>query len=199
MIPVWGSGREAVADFQEGDYVGAGVNGLAAASDLFLAGAAGRGAFKLVAGAGAHYAKKKGIEAGSIEGLAAGLRQLQKDAALLSKPTRTGKPPWNYERVQPRMKRYGLVKDGEELHHWAAPQGGWGKDVPNILKNNPLALHPMPKQAHQLTHNNLPSQNLQRYGAIQRYVEGTPTWAKVGTAGAGAHAAGAAKRLDDRR
>lgn len=43
LIPVWGSGREAIADFQEGDYVGAGINGAAAASDLFLAGAAGKG------------------------------------------------------------------------------------------------------------------------------------------------------------
>jgi len=42
LIPVWGSGREAVADFQEGDYVGAALNGGLAASDLFLAGAAGK-------------------------------------------------------------------------------------------------------------------------------------------------------------
>ncbi|MFZ4066841.1 MAG: amidohydrolase family protein [Phenylobacterium sp.] len=39
LIPVWGSGREAVADFQEGDYAGAALNGALAASDLFLAGA----------------------------------------------------------------------------------------------------------------------------------------------------------------
>ena len=38
LIPVWGSGREAVADFQEGDYAGAALNGALAASDLFLAG-----------------------------------------------------------------------------------------------------------------------------------------------------------------
>lgn len=37
LIPVCGSGREAVADFQEGDYAGAALNGALAASDLFLA------------------------------------------------------------------------------------------------------------------------------------------------------------------
>ena len=37
LIPVWGSGREAVADFQDGDYLGAALNGGLAVSDLFLA------------------------------------------------------------------------------------------------------------------------------------------------------------------
>jgi hypothetical protein len=38
LIPVWGSGKEAYADLQDGDYVGAGINGALAVSDLFLAG-----------------------------------------------------------------------------------------------------------------------------------------------------------------
>lgn len=46
LIPVWGSGREAVADFQEGDYAGAVLNGALAASDLFLAGSIAKGVAK---------------------------------------------------------------------------------------------------------------------------------------------------------
>jgi hypothetical protein len=46
LIPVWGSGREAVADFQEGDYAGAALNGALAASDLFLAGSIAKGVGK---------------------------------------------------------------------------------------------------------------------------------------------------------
>jgi hypothetical protein len=42
LIPVWGSGREAVADYQEGDYVGAALNGVLAASDMSLAGDAAK-------------------------------------------------------------------------------------------------------------------------------------------------------------
>lgn len=42
LIPVWGSGREAVADFQNGDYAGAALNGALAASDLFLGGSIGK-------------------------------------------------------------------------------------------------------------------------------------------------------------
>lgn len=97
------------------------------------------------------------------------------------------------------MKNYDLVGTGDELHHWAAPQNGWGKGVPNVIKNNPLNLNPMPKQAHQLTHNNLPSQGLKKYGPLQRYGAATPGWAKGGTVGAGAHATGAVKRQTDER
>jgi hypothetical protein len=200
LIPVWGSGREAIADFKEGDVPGGIINGVAAASDLFLAGSAAKGAGKLVLGAAAHYAKKRPIGKLSAEALAGGLRQLQKDAAILAKPTRAGGPPWDYKRVQPRMKRYGMVKDGQQLHHYAAPQSGWGEAVPNVIKNNPLSLHPMPKQAHQLTHNNLPSEGLKRYGPLQRYIEATPAWTKAATVGAGTHGVGAVKRtLDDRQ
>lgn len=37
MIPVWGSGREALADLHDGNYAGAAFNGAMAASDVFLA------------------------------------------------------------------------------------------------------------------------------------------------------------------
>ncbi len=51
FIPVEGSGREAVNDLQTGDYFGAGLNGVLAATDLIpakeVAGALGKGAFKL--------------------------------------------------------------------------------------------------------------------------------------------------------
>jgi len=37
LVPVWGSAREAIADAHEGDYLGAGVNAVMAASDLMPA------------------------------------------------------------------------------------------------------------------------------------------------------------------
>jgi len=46
LIPVWGSGREAVADFQEGDYAGGALNTALAASDLFAGGAVAKGVIK---------------------------------------------------------------------------------------------------------------------------------------------------------
>jgi hypothetical protein len=37
VVPIWGSGKEALADFEDGDYLGAAGNGVLAASDVFLA------------------------------------------------------------------------------------------------------------------------------------------------------------------
>ena len=42
FIPVWGSGREAINDFQTGQYVWATVNGALAISDVFLIGTTGK-------------------------------------------------------------------------------------------------------------------------------------------------------------
>lgn len=197
LLPVWGSGREAIADFQEGDYLGAGINGAAAASDLFLLGAAGKTAGKVVL-KGAELAGKTVAEHGGMEAVKAGLKQVGKDVSRVAKPAKVS-PPFEYKRMRRLMDKYDFIPDGYQVHHWAVPQKGWGKNIPNIIKNNPLNYNPMPKQTHQLTHFNLPSQKLDRYGPLRCYMVATPTWAKVGTAGAGAHVAGAIKRpLDER-
>ena len=46
LIPVWGSGKQAVHEFQQGNYAWGTVNGLLAVSDLFLVGAIGKGLVK---------------------------------------------------------------------------------------------------------------------------------------------------------
>ena len=64
LIPVWGSGREALADLHDHDYAGAGLNAALAASDLFLvesaANAVRKGGLYAVKGA----IGKKGTKAG---------------------------------------------------------------------------------------------------------------------------------------
>jgi hypothetical protein len=52
-------------------------------------------------------------------------------------------------------KWYGKTRELEAntpVHHWAVPQGGWGKQVPDIIKNQPWNLNPMPDWA---THANI--------------------------------------------
>lgn len=46
LIPVWGSGRQAIHDFQQGHYGWGTFNGLLAVSDLFLVGTLGKGLVK---------------------------------------------------------------------------------------------------------------------------------------------------------
>ena len=117
LVPVWGSGREAVADFQEGDYAGAALNGALAASDLFLAGDVA----KAVA--------KGGMLA--IKG-------------PLIKEVGNGR---NWKNMRATFGKKGLLDPGQHGHHWLIPNNDWGKEIPDWIKNHPLNIKGMPDAA----------------------------------------------------
>jgi len=54
MIPIWGSAREAIADYNAGNYAGALLNSVLAVSDLNILAAAGRGIAKGAFKTGSH-------------------------------------------------------------------------------------------------------------------------------------------------
>jgi hypothetical protein len=166
LIPVWGSGREAVADFQEGDYAGAALNGALAASDLFLAESIAKGLAK-----GGFYFVKGAAKEGAYD--------------------------WS-RKVRPWMGEQGRLAPGQHGHHWAIPQNGWGKHVPDAIKNQPWNIKPM---ADATTHWRLEHRvgDLPRFNPAERYWHGTPAWSKVATGGAVGHPAAAAKAHSDRR
>lgn len=171
LIPVWGSGREAVADFQEGDYAGAALNGALAASDLFLGGSLAKGVAK-----GGFYVAKNAAK----------------------------KAPYAWSKeVRPWMIEKGYLKPFQDGHHWAIPQNGWGKRVPDRIKNQPWNIKAMPegpvgKEIHGRLTNSYKGKP--EFNAVQKYIYGTPTWAKVGTGAAVGHPAAAAKsKLDSGR
>jgi hypothetical protein len=170
LIPVWGSGREAVADFQEGDYAGAALNGALAASDLFLAGSLAKGVAK-----GAFYGAGKGAGKGAYS--------------------------WS-NKVRPWMKAKGYLQPYQHGHHWAVPQNGWGKNVPEWFKNQPWNIKAMPEgPAGAEMHGRLTGsyKGKPRFNALERYWYGTPAWSKVGTGAAVGHPTAAAKAQVDKR
>jgi hypothetical protein len=160
LIPVWGSGKEAYADFQDGDYVGAGINGALAASDLFLAGDVA----KAIAKGGWYVVKGPLLEAASKQ---------------------------NWKAVRRRLGKDGVLAKYQEGHHWFVPQGGWGKKVPEVIKNHPLNIKAMPDVP---THRRITGryQGLPRFNWFDRYRYGTPTWSKVLTVDSAGHPAAAA-------
>ena len=166
LIPVWGSGREAVADFQEGDYAGAALNGALAASDLFLAG--------LI-----------------VKGVGKGAVYIAKNAS---------KNPYDWDRyVRPWLGgERGMLAPKQHGHHWAIPQKGWGKNVPDKIKNQPWNIKPMPSAE---VHGRLTNayKGKPQFNAVERYMYGTPTWSKVGTGAAVGHSAAAGKAQVDQR
>jgi hypothetical protein len=175
LVPVWGSAREAVADVYDHDIPGAFLNGAMALTDL----------------GGGWTAKALGktmIKAASKEGSRVGL-------------TRAIDPnKWSLARK--RMVENGYLEKGQDGHHWLIPQNGWGREFPTSIKNQPWNIKPMPnskegKAMHGRITNayTIPGETIQRkrYNALDRYIVGTPTWAKAVQAGMIGHPAGAAK------
>jgi hypothetical protein len=170
LIPIWGSGREAVADFQEGDYVGAGLNGALAASDIFLVGSAGK------------FVAKGGI--------------------FIVNEGRSKAPYAWRTAARPYLEEIGVLQKGQHGHHWLIPQNGWGKKVPEWLKNQPLNIKPMPEgPAGAEMHGRLTNsyKGKPRFNLVQRVIVGTPVEAKVVAGSAVGHTAAAGKAEVDRR
>ena len=79
--------------------------------------------------------------------------------------------------VRKEMRERGMIKPGQHGHHWLIPQNGWGKAVPNAIKNHPLNIKPMPDYAtHMQIHGLF---GFPKYSLPKRLYYGTPTWAKV--------------------
>lgn len=151
FVPVWGSAREAVADYREGDMVGAAANGALAIADLtgegFVLKKLGEGGLKVV-----------------------------------------GSNSWRATSKWMRKDGRNYLAKGQDGHHWAVPQNGWGKYIPDIVKNQPWNVQPMPtKVVHARVRGSAGGQP--RFNALERYLYGTPDWWKVQNAIFAAHAA----------
>lgn len=87
----------------------------------------------------------------------------------------------NFAAVSQRMTRAGTSmvdrSVGEQLHHWFIPNNGWGKYVPNAIKNQPWNLNAIPKNSHQFIHGNSPIGY--KYSALKSIYYQTPNWAKA--------------------
>lgn len=61
-------------------------------------------------------------------------------------------------------------------HHWAIPQGKWGKHVPDFIKNHPWNIQSLSRDSHQFLHSS--ASNI-----FQKWNLGVPAWAKGAQAG----------------
>jgi len=150
LIPFWGSGREAIADWQEGDKVGAALNGALAVSDLFLAGSV-----------------VKGLSKGGLK--LAGSHTWDATRKYLRKTRK-------YWGVDHPLGPF--LKTRQEGHHWLIPRNGWGEAVPDVIKNQMWNIKPMRnKVIHgRIRH---PVGELPRFNPVEGWWHGTPAWSKV--------------------
>jgi hypothetical protein len=167
LIPVWGSGREAIADFQEGDYAGAALNGALAASDLFIAGSVAKGLAK-----GGVY-MIKGPLGKSIAG-----QQWKAVRSDMGKMGLLDKYQHGHHAFIPqKATNVPAVIRNHPLNIKGMPtevRGGRGYSEVHGRIHGPYGGKP-------------------QFNAAERYWHGTPAWSKVGTAAAVGHPATAAK------
>lgn len=115
LVPVIGSGWQAIHDFQTGHWGWGIVNTALAISDVFLV-------------------KSLVVDLGKVVGKV-GLEGLVKSE---------GSHTW--EATTKWLTTQGWREfQGETFHHWLVPRGGWGRMVPDILKNQPYNLMRMPE------------------------------------------------------
>jgi hypothetical protein len=77
-----------------------------------------------------------------------------------------------------------FLKPGLEGHHVFVPQGGWGKAVPDAIKNRRWNIKPLEKETHRRIHTSFAGKP--RFNAAERVWHGAPERVKTGAAvGAG--------------
>lgn len=90
--------------------------------------------------------------------------------------------PWEKaEGVREWLGRTGHLEAGQSGRHWGIPQGGWGKSVPDAIKNQPWNIIGLDAVTHGRIHGRYTVDGVKppRFTAAERVLRGTPNWAKV--------------------
>lgn len=119
----------------------------------------------------------------------AAVKGLAKGGVFIAKAGTKRAAPYGWKgNVRTCMGEKGYLEEGQHGHHWAIPQNGWGKDVPDWIKNQPWNIKGMPSPE---VHGRIHGQYGQKpqYGVVEQYVRGTPTWSKAATVSAVGHPA----------
>lgn len=75
------------------------------------------------------------------------------------------------------MGRSGMLGHGQHGHHGIIPNNGWGKQVPDFIKNHPANITATRAPSdHMRIHGRYKGQP--QYGILERYWRGSPDWAK---------------------
>ena len=122
-------------------------------------------------------------------------RGLLKGGLKLDGPLKWRTKPWEEPGMRKWLGEKGFLEPGQHGHHAIIPNNGWGKSVPDVIKNQPFNIKGMktPEQ-HGRIHGRYLGQP--QFNAIERYWYGTPRWWKAANAWLGAEAADELHRFD---
>jgi len=120
-------------------------------------------------------------------------RGLIKGKLKLKPPFDWRTPPWTEGRgAREWMGDKGFVEKGQPAHHAVIPQNGWGRFVPDAIKNQLANIKPSDNLTHTRIHSASRKFDLPRFNMLERYWHGTPTWWKAANASILGHATKAA-------
>lgn len=87
------------------------------------------------------------------------------------------------------LGKAGLAEKGQHMHHALIPNNGWGKKIPDVIKNQPWNLKATESPLHHTRiHGRSLKFGLPQFNALERYWHGTPTWWKAANGSAVVHA-----------
>jgi hypothetical protein len=106
---------------------------------------------------------------------------LKKGGFKFSAPFEWSKPPWEQAGASKWLKESGFVNPFEHGHHWAIPQNGWGKIIPDFIKNQPWNIKGMDVVPHRRTHGRakVEGQWLPEFNALEKLWFSTPAYFKA--------------------
>ena len=74
----------------------------------------------------------------------------------------------------------GLAEKNQHVHHALIPNNGWGKSVPDAIKNQPWNVKATESPLHHIRiHSASRTKGLPRFSPVERYWHGTPSWWKA--------------------
>jgi RHS repeat-associated protein len=119
--------------------------------------------------------------------------------ALAKGAFKSGSHTWGATRAW-----YGATRElaaGQPVHHWLIPRNGWGKTIPEAIKNQPwnlMPIDPPPGFSYNQWHNAIEGKRPFPLGPAGRAWHGTPGWAKGAAGSVGGRATNAARGGNDK-
>jgi RHS repeat-associated protein len=85
---------------------------------------------------------------------------------------------WEWSNVRRRLAESGWALRGQDVHHWLIPQSGWGRIIPDVIRNRTWNLMRMSSRAEHFHVHGWSYNGEAGYGLLARLWFGTPTPAK---------------------
>jgi hypothetical protein len=94
----------------------------------------------------------------------------------------------SHKQTRKWLGQKGLAEKGQHAHHALIPNNGWGKAIPDVIKNQPWNYKMTETPLHHIRiHGASRKFGLPQFGVLERYLHGTPTWWKAANGSALGH------------